>query len=117
MQAFYLRVKATRKLGKGGRSLAELMREQFVAMLAEAGSSDWIAKLSRASADLFRCVEFLSVPMDNNYAERSLRELVIHRKIKGHLSTDTLTVLLGFSATCQLEGKNLREELQKILAE
>ena len=56
--------------------------------------------------------------MDNyNYAERSLRELVIHRKIKGHLSTDTLTILLGFSATCQLEGKNFQEEVQKMLTE
>ena len=117
VQNFYVRVKQTRKLGKGGIELAELMREQFVAMLAEAGSSDWAKKLFRASGDLFRCVEFLPVPMDNNYAERSLRELVIHRKIKGHLSTDTLTVLLSFSATCQLEGKNFQEELRKIFTE
>ena len=117
LQNFYLRVKQTRQLGKGGKKLAELMREQFVSMLAEAEASDWVSKLSRASGDLFRCVEFLAVPMDNNYAERSLRELVIHRKIKGHLSTDTLTILLGFSATCQLEGKNFQEEVQKMLTE
>ena len=117
VQNFYVRVKQTRKLEKGGSKLAELMREQFIEVLAESGSSGWAKKLFRASGDLFRCVEFLSVPMDNNYAERSLRELVIHCKIKGHLSTDTLTVLLSFSATCQLEGKNFRKELQKIFTE
>ena len=67
------------------------------------------------SGDLFRCVEFLEVPMDNNHTERCLRKLVVHRKIKGHICNDVLLVLLGFSESCQLQGKNLREELLKIL--
>ena len=112
---FYLQVEATRKHGKFGKKLAEVIRKQFDSLLAKAKHDEWVEKLRRASGDLFRCVEFPEVPMDNNHAERCLRELVVHRKIKGHISSDVLLVLLGFSESCQLQGKNLREELGKIL--
>ena len=76
----------------------------------------WTEKLRRASAELFTCMEFPSVPMDNNHAERSLRELVVHRKIRGYISTPVLTDILVFSKSCKLQGKNFGTELRRFLS-
>ena len=53
------------------------------------------------------------VPLDNNHAKRCLRELAIHRKIKGHISRDALLVLLRFSESCQLQRKTFGKNLEK----
>ena len=113
--SLFERVKATRELGKGGRQLALIMEEQLLSILSVAGSCKWPSKLARASGDLFTCVEFLEVPMDNNHAER-VSESWWCRKIRGHLSTPVLLDILGFSESCKLQGKNFGKEFRTILS-
>ena len=54
--------------------------------------SKFMTKLKNAGANLFRCVLDPAIPATNNAAERALREVVVHRKIRGCIRTeDTMT--------------------------
>ncbi|MCY3415153.1 MAG: IS66 family transposase, partial [Candidatus Heimdallarchaeota archaeon] len=45
-------------------------------------------KLSNAKSDLLRALQQPELPLTNNHAERCLRPLVIHRKIRGFVASD-----------------------------
>jgi len=60
----------------------------------------YMDKLERARPDMFRFVLDPRIPSENNPAERALREIVIHRKIRGALRSLNGVVILGNILTC-----------------
>ena len=57
-------------------------------------------KLKNAGADLFRFVLNPEIPSTNNAAERALREIVVHRKIRGGIRAEVTMEWLGNFFTC-----------------
>ena len=66
----------------------------------------YIGKLERALPDMFRFVLDPRIPSTNNAAERELREIVIHRKIRGQLKSKNTTETLGNIFSCFTTWKN-----------
>ena len=63
-------------------------------------------KLGNAGSDLFRFVLNPNIPPTNNAAERGLREIVVHRKIRGSIrAKETMTWLANFFS-CVMTWKN-----------
>ena len=60
----------------------------------------FISKLDRAYPNLFRYVTDPNVPGTNNAAERALRELIVHRKIRGCIRSKDTFVWLANLFTC-----------------
>ena len=64
----------------------------------------------------FTCLEYLDVEPTNNYAEQSLRELIVQRKIMGGLRSEkgaeTLEIVSTMIATWKKQGKPLMETLK-----
>ena len=77
----------------------------------------FITKLGNAKNDLFVFVINRNVPSTNNAAERGLREIVIHRKIRGGLRSIQSMVsfgnLLSCAETWKLRGMKYLEEMVK----
>lgn len=75
----------------------------------------------RKTANLFNWVDNRAVPADNNRAERSLRPIVIARKISFGTQSDagmkTMEVLLTVLRTLQLRTGNAEAALKRILDE
>ncbi|MCE2499092.1 MAG: transposase [Nitrosopumilaceae archaeon] len=74
-------------------------------------------KLGRALPDMFRFVLDPRIAQDNNAAERQLRELVVHRKVRGSIrSADTMD-WMGALFTCvgtwKGRGLDYTEELAR----
>ena len=63
-------------------------------------------KLGRAIADLPEFVLDPRIPPTNNAAERGLREIVTHRKIRGTMRSEAIMVNLGNLFTCAATWKN-----------
>ena len=57
-------------------------------------------KLGNAYGDLFRFILDPQIPPTNNAAERGLREIVIHRKIRGSIRSEDTVEWLGYLFTC-----------------
>ena len=57
-------------------------------------------KLGNAYEDLFRFILDPRIPPTNNAAERGLREIVIHRKIRGSIRSEDTMEWLGYLFTC-----------------
>lgn len=85
-----------------------------VAQTTLAGRMDWFC------GELFSFVEFPEVPSENNPAERSVRPVVVGRKISGgtrsEKGSETKTTLLSLIGTWDLQGKDLLTQCQQILA-
>ena len=57
----------------------------------------FMIKLRNAGSDLFRFVLDPTIPPTNNAAERGLREIVVHRKIRGSIrAEETMTWMAKF---------------------
>jgi len=67
--------------------------------------TDYMDKLERARPDMFRFVLNPRIPSENNPAERALREIVVHRKIRGSLRSLNGVVILGNILTCATTWK------------
>ena len=66
----------------------------------------FMVKLRNAGSDLFRFVLDPKIPPTNNAAERGLREIVVHRKIRGSIrAEETMTWLANFFS-CIMTWKN-----------
>ena len=66
----------------------------------------FLVKLRNALPDLFRFVLNPRIPPTNNAAERGLREIVIHRKIRGQMKSDDTPTVMGNIFTCFTTWKN-----------
>ena len=66
----------------------------------------YIAKLERALPHAFEFVENPLMDPTNNYAERALRELVVHRKIRGYIKSKAATLWMGYLFSCVATWKN-----------
>ncbi len=79
----------------------------------------FMGKLGRALPNLFRFVLDPTIPPTNNAAERALREIVVHRKIRGGIrsekSMETLGNLFSCVMTWRNAGLNYLEEMVKYL--
>ena len=70
----------------------------------------FMIKLRNAGSDLFRFVLDPTIPPTNNAAERGLREIVVHRKIRGSIrAEETMTWLANFFS-CIMTWKNKKME-------
>ena len=70
----------------------------------------FMVKIGNAGADLFRFVLDPTIPPTNNAAERGLREIVVHRKIRGSIrAEETMTWLANFFS-CIMTWKNKKME-------
>ena len=58
------------------------------------------AKLGNAYHDLFRFILDPCIPPTNNAAERGLREIIVHRKIRGSIRSEDTMEWLGCLFTC-----------------
>ena len=66
----------------------------------------FIGKINNAGSDLFRFVLNPNIPPTNNAAERGLREIVVHRKVRGGIrAEDTMTWMANFFS-CIMTWKN-----------
>lgn len=77
-------------------------------------------KLRNASEDLLQALLYPDLPLTNNLAERCLRPLVIHRKIRGFVASErgkqTLMRHATMFETWNLRGDNPYSELLSILS-
>ena len=69
-------------------------------------SRPFLTKLEGAAEDLFEFVLNPKVPPTNNAAERGLREIVVHRKIRGSLRAESSMETYGNIFTCVATWKN-----------
>ena len=66
----------------------------------------FIGKINNAGSDLFRFVLNPNIPPTNNAAERGLREIVVHRKVRGGIrAEETMTWMANFFS-CIMTWKN-----------
>ena len=69
-------------------------------------SRPFLTKLEGAADDLFEFVLDPKMPPTNNAAERGLREIVVHRKIRGSLRAENSMETYGNIFTCVATWKN-----------
>ena len=67
----------------------------------------FLTKLKNVLPDLFRFVLDPRIPPTNNAAERGLREIVVHRKIRGRMKLDDTPAVIGNIFACIATWKNL----------
>ncbi len=76
-------------------------------------------KILNGIENWFTCVFYTNVEPTNNYAEQSLRELIVHRKIMGGLRSRDGAVVLERTASCiatwKRQGKPLFETMRNCL--
>ena len=76
-------------------------------------------KIENGQDKWFTCILHPELPMDNNEAERSLRQIVIMRKIIGCLRSDmgvrTHEIMMSLISTWEKQGKNVFYSLQDTL--
>ena len=77
----------------------------------------YMTTLENASPDLFRYALDPRIPSTNNPGERSLRELVVHRKIRGCLGAAGTMQWMADIFTCtetwKAHGQDIRAQLAK----
>ena len=80
---------------------------------------DFIAKLGRALPDMFRFVLDPRIPPTNNFAEQSLREPVIVKRIRGCIRSEKslkrTADLLTCVTTWKHRGMDPLEEIRKLI--
>lgn len=74
-------------------------------------------KIERALPDMFRFVLDPRIPPDNNPAERHLREITVHRKVRGSIRSEETMDWMGALFTCvgtwKGTGRDYIEELAR----
>lgn len=97
------------------RRLRYILSKKYV----NADVLQFVAKLKRASKDLFTFTMYLGVAPTNNHAERELREPIVHRKIRGQLKNEKgikmFSVLMTAVSTWKLQKLNPLVEFKKYL--
>jgi hypothetical protein len=80
-----------------------------------AGCKKFAGTLKRAAPNLFVGVEHPEIPLHNNYAERTIRPLVIHRKLMGCIKNEKgerfINNLMSMIQTWKIRGLNIHEML------
>jgi len=96
--------------------------EEIIELISSDYREDVLAfatKLVNAKQDLLRAAHTPELPLTNNLAERCLRPLVIHRKIRGFVASErgkqTLTRFATMFETWNLRGDNPYDKLLTIL--
>ena len=89
---------------KKRRRLCSYLRRRVREILAKCADvavlEKFMTKLSNAYEDLFRFVLDPRIPSTNNAAERGLREIVVHRKIRGSIRSKGTMRWLGNLFSC-----------------
>ena len=97
------------------RKLRYILSKKYV----DAGVLEFVAKLRRASRDLFTFTMYPGVEPTNNHAERELREPIVQRKIRGQLKSEKgikmFSTLMTAVSTWKLQKLNPFLELKKYL--
>lgn len=62
--------------------------------------SQFLTKLENALPDLFTFVLNPAVSPTNNPAERGLREIIVHRKVRGQMKSENMPEVMGNIFTC-----------------
>ncbi len=79
----------------------------------------FVTKLENAGKSLFTFILYSDIEPTNNAAERTLREVVVHRKIRGQLRTEKGMSMFGNIMTCmmtwKMSGLNPLKEVAKHL--
>ena len=89
---------------KKRRRLCSYLRRRVREILAKCADvavlEEFTTKLGNAYEDLFRFVLDPRIPSTNNAAERGLREIVVHRKIRGSIRSKNTMRWLGNLFSC-----------------
>lgn len=100
--------------------LEQRMNQMVDCMDGHTHFQKFATKLRNGIKNWFTCIEHLFVEPTNNIAERTLRELIVQRKIMGGLRRqkgarimETITSML---ATWKLQGKNLFQTLKTAIS-
>ena len=99
------------------------MKERLLAiafkMSKESYAKTLATKITNGINYWFTCIEHLDVEPTNNYAEQSLRELIVQRKIMGGLRSEkgaeTLEIISTLIATWKKQNKPLLETMKSYL--
>lgn len=79
------------------------------------GCKKFAGTLERAAPHLFLGVEYPEIPLHNNFAERTIRPLVIHRKLMGCIKNEKgerfINNTMSMIQTWKLQGENIHEML------
>ena len=70
----------------------------------------FMGKLDRAAGDLFQFVLDRRIPPTNNAAERGLREIMVHRKIRGSIRSRETMQWMGNLFTCVTTWKAMNKD-------
>ena len=103
--------RASRKRSRSLRDNASAMLTSCIEKIVARYADDpilekFMVKISNAGSDLFRFVLNPKIPPTNNAAERGLREIVVHRKIRGSIrAEETMTWMANFFS-CVMTWKN-----------
>ena len=93
-----------RRSNKEGNKVRSIL-DKRVAQIAEKYKDvpeleAFITKLSNARPNLFHFVTDPRIPPTNNNAERGLREIVVHRKVRGSARAENTMTWLGNLFSC-----------------
>lgn len=75
---------------------------QIAAMYRELGYPTFGGKLANAAPDLFTFVRYPGMPPTNNMSERTLRRVVLHKKIRLMFQSAAGMLTYGTLMTCML---------------
>ena len=79
------------------------------------GCNEFVTKLQNARPYLFTGVIHPEIPLDNNYAERKLRKIVVHRKLMGCIRNEKgqrfIENVMSAMETWVQQGKNVYQNL------
>ncbi|MDE0090442.1 MAG: IS66 family transposase [Thaumarchaeota archaeon] len=103
-------IASSRMSGARRAAARRRLHKRIRAMMRRCGSlhaiGKFMGKLGRALPDLFRFVLDPSIPPTNNAAERGLREIVVHRKMRGGIRAEGTMEWMGNLFTCVSTWKN-----------
>ena len=113
---------AKKKTPKPGRAaahgrLVQRMKNLISKYRAVPSLKKCMEKIERALPDMFRFVLDPRIPADNNPAERHLREITVHRKVRGSIRSEETMDWMGALFTCvgtwKGTGRDYIEELAR----
>ena len=107
------------RLRKYNRMTAKL--QKILAYYARYGECEGVIKYVNFHLESwFTCIKIAGIEPTNNYAEQAIRETVIVRKIIGAFRSETGTkvyeTLASLLATWQFQKRDIKQELQRMLA-
>lgn len=125
VRAVYSRAKDYQNPNRRARVRArEAFQEELLALARLPGPNApqrlLAQRIERFVAEMFTFVEHQDVPSDNNAAERSIRPVVIYRKVSGGTrssqGSDTFSILMSLVGTWMIQGQDPFQACQQMLA-